>query len=513
MANDYLAKPNPTSQQPPYQQQTAPQQQASPYKAPDMSSYQPYTGPRTPPKNARTNDLSGQVPSNQIWGQAYNQASNQYGGNTQAQSWTMPGSYSTQGYNPTTGQYGQPTGGQSWDGNMAYNAIDQRPGPIQASATGVGGNPMQWQDSLAQREAFVGNLSDRLNQYTGGQLTGPVAFDPNQLLGQANDQLANGTFYNPFGQQNPDVQRAMGGASQFATGTQWQNPFGPQANTPSFGVGGQPPVQNTSNPNQTAARSTASPPQSESQRPPSGPFMPSFGVGGQPPVINTSSQGQPALQSTGSAWTRPESPIPLPQPFNPGGTPQYANPPSPAPSWVTPGAAQPKPSPSQGTTYNPTQQNPSLPPVDPIKSQLDSQKRAEEYRAKNNISLPRSEPTQEDLYRQHPNLRPKQDYTNMRPIVDYDLETGKAVNPNKTQADYRADRAREQERSAVMDLRGTGQGTPENVAGVRKYFSDLNRAKQNPSQYQQAPVQQPRSEAPPSKRGAYTRTPMPWRAR
>jgi hypothetical protein len=193
--------------------------------------------PRTPPKGAQQNDLSGQVPSNQIWAQAYNQASKQYGGNTQAQSFTMPGTFTSQGYNPTTGQYGQMTGGQSNAGNMAYNAIDQRPGPIQASATGVDGSPMPWQDTLRQGEAFVGNLSQRLGQYSSGQLTGPVTFDQGQLMQQANDQLANGSFYNPFSQQNamqnPDVQRAMGNATQYMQGN-FQNPFGnsPAANTP-----------------------------------------------------------------------------------------------------------------------------------------------------------------------------------------------------------------------------------------------------------------------------------------
>jgi hypothetical protein len=52
---------------------------------------------------------------------------------------------------------------------------------------------------------------------------------------QANDQLANGSFYNPFSQQNamqnPDVQRAMGNATQYMQGD-FQNPFGPQANVP-----------------------------------------------------------------------------------------------------------------------------------------------------------------------------------------------------------------------------------------------------------------------------------------
>jgi hypothetical protein len=246
MAFNYRAQSNPTSQQAKpqasMQASTQPTQQPSPSKAPDMSVYaQPaYNSsnvPRTPPKGAQQNDLSGQVPSNQIWAQAYNQASKQYGGNTQAQSFTMPGTFTSQGYNPTTGQYGQMTGGQSNAGNMAYNAIDQRPGPIQASATGVDGSQMPWQDTLRQGEAFVGNLSQRLGQYSGGQLTGPVTFDQGQLMQQANDQLANGSFYNPFSQQNamqnPDVQRAMGNATQYMQGN-FQNPFGnsPAANTP-----------------------------------------------------------------------------------------------------------------------------------------------------------------------------------------------------------------------------------------------------------------------------------------
>ena len=199
-------------------------------KAPDMSAYKQTSF--TPPQGARANDLSGQVPANQMWAQAYNQASNQYGGNTQAQSWTMPGFYSSQGYNPTTGQYGQPTGGQSWDGNMAYQPIDSRPGPITATATGINGQTMPWQDTLTQREAFTGNLSQRLGQYSGGQLSGPPTFDARQLLSQANDQLSTGSFYNPFSQSQP-VQRAMGNATPYMQG-QWQNPFGnsPQANNP-----------------------------------------------------------------------------------------------------------------------------------------------------------------------------------------------------------------------------------------------------------------------------------------
>ena len=197
-----------------------------------QSPYNASNVPRTPPKGAQQNDLSGNVPSNQMWAQAYNQASNQYGGNTQAQSWTMPGSSSSQSYNPATGQYGQATSAPSNAGNMAYNSIDSRPAPIQASATGIGGNQMPWQDAMSQREAFAGNLSQRLGQYSGGQLTGPVTFDPSQLMQQANDQLANGTFSNQFSQNQP-VQQAMGNATQYMQGN-FQNPFGnsPQANNP-----------------------------------------------------------------------------------------------------------------------------------------------------------------------------------------------------------------------------------------------------------------------------------------
>jgi hypothetical protein len=245
---------NATNQRNPSQfpAQQSGQPQASPYKAPDMSAYSQPGGqsggaysaysqqpqynasnvPRTPPKGARQNDLSGNVPSNQVWGQAYNQVAQQYG-MPGATSYTMPGSYSSQSYSPTTGQYGPMSGGQSFDGNMAYNAVNNRPPPVSASAAGLGGNQMPWQDAMSQREAFVGNLSQRLGQYSGGQLTGPVTFDPRQLMQQANDQLANGTFYNPFSQQNamqnPDVQRAMGNSVQYMQGD-FQNPFGSQAN-------------------------------------------------------------------------------------------------------------------------------------------------------------------------------------------------------------------------------------------------------------------------------------------
>jgi len=229
----------PTQEAPQASQQESYPSSPQPSKAPDMSAYaQPsggynaYNVPRSAPKGAQSNDLSGNVPSNQVWGQAYSQAAGQYG-LPGATSWTNPGSYSSQGYNPTTGQYSQPTGGQSFDGNMAYNAIDNRPSPVSAYTPGLDGTPMSIQDSLMQRDAFVGNLSQRLGQYNSGAATGPVTFDPVQLMSQANDQLSNGAFYNPFSQQNPEVQQAMGNASQYAQGN-FQNPFGdsPEANNP-----------------------------------------------------------------------------------------------------------------------------------------------------------------------------------------------------------------------------------------------------------------------------------------
>lgn len=314
--------------QPQASMQASTQASSQPSKAPDMSAYakpaggfNAYNVPRTPPEGARQNDISGQVPSNQIWAQAYNQASNQYGGNTQAQSWTMPGSYSSRSFNPTTGQYSQPTGGQSWDGNMAYNAIDQRPGPIQATATGVGGNPMPWQDTLSQREAFVGNLSQRLGQYSGGQMSGPPSFDAQQLLSQADDQLSNGTFYNPFAQQNKEFQQARNNATQYMTGTQWQNPFGtsPQANN-------QQPSWEQPSYDPTPAR--VSQDQSSFEQ-----FL-----------------NQRGLMSDYSTWKSARQP---PRGFgDETGT---------AP--LRPGAAQPRQDLPSGTPYNPQTQAASLPPV------------------------------------------------------------------------------------------------------------------------------------------------------
>lgn len=247
------------------------QAQSSPFRTPDMSLYaQPqggynaYNVPRTPPQGARVNDLSGSVPSNLIYGQAYNQAAQQYNAGNTATSFTMPGTYVSQSYDPTTGSYTMPTGGESWAGNMAYNPIDNRPSPVTAYSTFAGGQPMPFQQALNQRMAFAGNLSNRLNQYAGGQLSGPVTVDQQALLRQANQQLANGSFVNPFAAQQPDarpftespyaqnpgnfspaVHQAMTNATQYMQGSQpWDNPFGNAYNNqkPSWGQQSYSPV-------------------------------------------------------------------------------------------------------------------------------------------------------------------------------------------------------------------------------------------------------------------------------
>lgn len=351
--------------QPQASMQASTQQQASPFKAPDMSAYaQPsggynaYNVPRTPPKGAQQNDLSGNVPSNQMWAQAYNQASNQYGGNTQAQSWTMPGSSISQSYNPATGQYGQATSAPSNAGNMAYLSIDSRPAPIQATATGIGGNQMPWQDTMSQREAFAGNLSQRLGQYSGGQLTGPVTFDPSQLMQQANDQLAKGTFSNPFSQpipqasgnysqqipygdsviqtygsqQNLDTQRAMRNAEQYMQGN-FQNPFGniPQANNtqPSWDQQSYNPYAQMVVDMRAPSAHFAAPPQADAQ------FAPTVNAPARPDY------NAPA----------PSGPVQLAPIVN-------------IPSRRTaPSVAQATPPPSQGTPYDPQAQAQGLPDV------------------------------------------------------------------------------------------------------------------------------------------------------
>jgi hypothetical protein len=205
------------------------------------------------PPGARQNDLSGQVPSNQVYAQAFNQASEQVGSPNRATSYTMPGTATSRSLNPATGQYSEPQTRQSFDGNMAYNAIDNRPGPIQARATGIDGSAMPWQDALSQREAFTGGLVERLSQYQSGAATGRPDIDPGQLLNQANERVADGSFNNPFrapgqpaspspeptryatqGNQSvpysSDVSRAVRQATPYTQGTQWQNPFGESTN-------------------------------------------------------------------------------------------------------------------------------------------------------------------------------------------------------------------------------------------------------------------------------------------
>lgn len=342
-----------------------------PSRAPDMSAYaQPSGGfnAYSAPQGARSNDLSGQVPANQRWAQAYNEASNQYGGNTQAQSWTMPGSYSSQGYNPATGQYGQPTRGQSWDGNMAYNAIDRRPGPIEATATGIGGNRMPWQQALAQREAFSGNLINLLNEYNSGERTGQPMFDTRQLLSQADAQLARGTFYNPFSQgaapagrnapgqysptnqYAPEFQRAMTDSSPYMQGSQWQNPFGEQASMPA--PSWQQPSYSPEVYGGPAPRQAPSfPSESNGRRFSGGAFEPEradFDTEDFSRGYSSSPQQQPDYRD---AWVAP----------GPTNRPQPAAPPVARPQPTR--QAQLRPEASQGTPYDPTAEPAGLPDV------------------------------------------------------------------------------------------------------------------------------------------------------
>jgi hypothetical protein len=440
-------------------------------------AYNAYNVPRTPPRGAQQNDLSGQVPSNQIWAQAYNQASNQYGGNTQAQSFTMPGTMTSQGYDPTTGRYGPMTGGQSNAGNMAYNAIDQRPSPIQANATGVGGSQMPWQDSLTQREAFVGNLSQRLGQYSGGQLTGPVTFDQGQLMQQANDQLANGSFYNPFS-QTPDFQRAMGNSTQYMQGN-FQNPFGPQANVPqpSFNQQSYSPLAPQNYDMRTATFAAPPPSAAQQQGEPirlapvvNAPPRPDYNKPYDPTDDNAAEaagwqkgiHGGAYNSRTGQYWDGSGAAPWGQQPTNQQAVPQR---PSPSPS-----AARPIEPPSQGTPYRPSTPQPTLPPVvDPIQRELDDKQRAIEYRARNNIQVPRVEMTQEELFRVAPNLRPRPNRKNMNPFSDYDPFTGE-VFTTLTQEQLAERNMRQEEHFALNDLQSSGRATPELTAAVRSHF-------------------------------------------
>jgi hypothetical protein len=461
----YASQANPTSQQQPFQRQQqyqqpqqAPQQQASPYKTPDMSAYaQPrynaYNVPRTPPKGAQANDLSGNVPANQIWGQAYNQAASQYGV-PGATSFTMPGSYSSQGYNPSTGQYGQMTGGQSFDGNKAYNAINSRPAPITASATGVDGSQMPWQESMAQREAFVGNLSQRLGQYNSGELNGPVTFDPSQLIQQANNQLAQGTFYNPFSQQNamqnPDFQRAMGNSTQYMQGD-FQNPFGQQANvpTPSWSQQSYDPNAQYGQPMGDALpvpkQWDYSQPYQDNGRPIElAPVLPIT------PYYNRTQQPSPQTDDTGNFSSQPIAPPNAPIFYEPGsGT-------SPSPlraALSEPGVAQPITPPEPGTPYNPQSGAQSLPPVpaaatpaaaptygeDPIAARKKAAKQKEQDAA--GLQDLRSRwlngATTGQSYKEHLGGKNFQDHTPDQMADEYTGELWKRLNDGRlSQADY-----------------------------------------------------------------------------
>lgn len=190
------APPSTTRQAP--QQSPPPEQKsyvspATPQRAPDMSAFQPFPG-------ARQNDLtSSNLPFN-LWGPAATNAANRAMGNSsQIQSWTLPG-YS-QSFDGLTGQpRSQPTA--SWEGNKAYEAPDQRPGPVNWQTTDWTGKTYDgqqgWQQLAGTRDAFAGGLIQRLGQYQSGQQTGQPTFDFQRVLGQANDALQNNAWRNPF---------------------------------------------------------------------------------------------------------------------------------------------------------------------------------------------------------------------------------------------------------------------------------------------------------------------------
>jgi hypothetical protein len=248
------------------------------------------------------------VPANQVFAQAYGQA----GGTAPVQSYTMPGMASSRSFNPLTGQYSAQQVSPSWDGNMAYNAMDDRPGPIVAQATGVDGRAAPWQDTFRQREAFVGNLSERLNQYSGGQAAGPKTYDFPQIMQQAEGQLERGEFVNPFNPASQDVQRTMSAANPYMTGTQWQNPFGnsPQANNPRPTWNQQsydpaataaPPSPSPSAPARTNARNTSS------QYGPDGPRM----------AVETDEMIPPHLRPSAPGQARPVTSVSVGTAYNP----------------------------------------------------------------------------------------------------------------------------------------------------------------------------------------------------
>ncbi len=465
-----------------------------------------------PPTGARSNDLSGQVPANQVYAQAYNQASEQVGSPNRATSYTMPGTRTSRSLNPATGQYSEPQTQQSFDGNMAYNAIDNRPGPIQSRATGIDGSAMPWQDALSQREAFTGGLVERLGQYQSGAQTGRPDINPGQLLNQANERLADGSFSNPFSQaavsqrapqspqsagnfsqpvaygdstfqgygagQNPDVQRAMGNANQYMQGN-FQNPFGDsqQANNP----------------------------------------MPSWdqpSYDPQPPRVAANGPGaaQPTPpQRPAGPWTS-EGIRAYDDPRNPT-RPTQATPQSPSAGAVSPGAAQPRPEQSQGTPYNPSAPRQQLPPApDPIQSELNNKKKAAEYRAQNNITTPRAAGA--------PKQPAKRSFTDMVPFADYDPVTGQIFTQD-TPAQLAEKRMMEQEQKAQNDLYDNGTDTPENAAAMKAYFQVQRWAKANPGKAPPASLTNAvypgqgkapnKGKAQPARRGTAPRQSYAWR--
>jgi hypothetical protein len=470
----------------------------------DLSSYSRatnngYGGPRTPPQGARTNDLSGNVPANQVWAQAYNQGAQRYGGNTQAQSFTMPGSAET-GVNPITGQPSSTA--PNWDGNLAYSA--NRPAPITATATGINGEQMPWQDTLRQREAFAGNMINRLNQYQTGQMGGMPTFDTAALARQANQQLADGTFYNPFSAANrydPDVQRAMDNATQYLTGTNFDNPFG---NSPA-----------ANNPRPTFAQAEYNP---------NPPGMMPIDRALPPPSYGQPIDGGPVPLD-----------VPRAQPYwerTPEQHQQYGDygPPPPRPDF-----ANPIPTPSLGQPYNPVAAAPSLPPVpqaperfyDPLRRQFDfrdpvtkqpipfvptdpkaiagmrspmtpeQQRRAQGMPDNDYLNDPNEIAARQRLVAENDRkaaARAAEDqrkrdagidpftggqYLPPPPLngilnVDYDPRTGKRLN-NKTPAQLQEDRIRELEDRAYFDLRSQGVTDPKAYKANRDSWNTIRK--------------------------------------
>lgn len=207
------------------------------------------------PAGAQQNDLSGNVPSNLMWAQSWNQAAEQANAPSRVQSWTMPGYSSSRTYDPKTKTYSDPAYNKSTAGNMAYFGVDDRPSPVTSQARGVDGQPVDWMDSFKQRDAFVGGLINRLGQYQAGQERGRPTFDFGKIMKDGREQLANGTWSNPFMQDfdqitavdppyqppgtdqqhagNDGVQAVMQNAARFMRGN-FRNPFGTgyQANNP-----------------------------------------------------------------------------------------------------------------------------------------------------------------------------------------------------------------------------------------------------------------------------------------